>query len=160
MSDAPQNRKKPRGSFALAIVAYVLGVAVFSLWSYAAQRGMLLEYSGLNAVRTNALLRGMAIRHGIAGMSLLALAVPLVVRYNRARSRAAEELAQLNARLQEDVENRKGREDELRDAIRDLERFNAVATGRENRIIELKNEVNALLEQMNRGKKYNVGRIE
>lgn len=113
-----------------------------------------------NIDSVNALLRTNAVSKGTASIFLLMLAVPLVVLYSRAQDRAAQQMAKLNARLQEDVEDQKEREDELKDAIRDLERFNAVTVGRENRIIELKAEVNTLLEQMNRKKRYNVDHVE
>ena len=94
------------------------------------------------------------------GMFLLAMAFPLIALYTRARVKSSRQLASLNERLQQDVEIQKKREVELKDAIHDLERFNAVAVGREGRIIELKAEVNTLLEQANRTKRYKVDHIE
>jgi len=49
---------------------------------------------------------------------------------------------------------------ELKDAMDDLKRFNALAAGRETRIIELKTEVNALLAQQDKAKRYNVEYVE
>ena len=99
--------------------------------------------------------------HKIAnGLFLLAMAYPLIALYNRARAKSSKQLATLNERLQQDVEIQRKREVELKDAIHDLERFNAVAVGREGRIIELKAEVNTLLEQANRTKRYKGDHIE
>jgi hypothetical protein len=108
----------------------------------------------------NGLLRNQAVQETAAGLFLLVMAVPLVVLYNRSHQRAAEELAELNARLQQEIEGQKTREEELKDAIHDLERFNAVSSGREDRIIELKAEVNELLKEMNRQPRYNTDKAD
>ncbi|MEA2068578.1 MAG: hypothetical protein U9P12_05205 [Verrucomicrobiota bacterium] len=105
-------------------------------------------------------LRKQTIHEVAAGLFLLVMAVPLVMLYNCSHQRASEELAELNARLQQDVEGRKNREEELKDAIHDLERFNAVSSGRESRIIELKAEVNELLKQTNRKARYNIDKTD
>ena len=94
------------------------------------------------------------------GVFLLVMAFPLIASYTRARAKSSRELAALNEHLQQDVEMQKKREEELKDAIHDLERFNSVAVGREGRIIELKAEVNTLLEQANRTKRYKGDHIE
>ncbi|MDF7826569.1 hypothetical protein P4B35_21235 [Pontiellaceae bacterium B12227] len=96
------------------------------------------------------------LRLSIAGIGMLLLAIPLILLFSRTRKKAAAELSDMNIRLQHDVELQKTRETELKDAISDLERFNAVTAGRESRIIELKAEINALLAQMNRDKRYNI----
>jgi septal ring factor EnvC (AmiA/AmiB activator) len=84
----------------------------------------------------------------------------LITLYHRAQSKASQQMEELNSQLQNDCQKLKVRETELKEAIRDLERFNTVSVGRENRIIELKNEVNALLEEMNRTQRYNTVHIE
>lgn len=94
------------------------------------------------------------------GVFLLIMAFPLVALYTRARVKSSQQLATLNNRLQQEVELQKKREAELKDAIHDLERFNAVAVGREGRIIELKAEVNTLLKQAGKPKRYTVDAIE
>ncbi len=104
----------------------------------------------------NHLIRTLAIRTVAIGVLLYAMAFPLIVLYNRTQAKSAQETDKLNARLQQDVNRQKEREAELEDAIQDLERFNNVAVGRETRIIELKAEVNTLLEQMGRQKRYNI----
>lgn len=104
----------------------------------------------------NDLIHTLAIRTMGIGTFLLAMAFPLIVLYNRTQAKSARETDKLNARLQQDVSKQKEREAELEDAICDLERFNNVAVGRETRIIELKAEVNTLLEQMNRQKRYTI----
>ncbi len=95
-----------------------------------------------------------------AGMGLLILAIPLIPLLNRSNKVNSTNLSVMNDQLQHDMNQQKSREDELKDAIRDLERFNAVSAGRESRIIELKAEVNDLLEQLNRTKRYNIDRID
>ena len=65
-----------------------------------------------------------------------------------------EELGRIAAQSAKQMMIQKIREAELEDAIRDLERFNAITLGREDRIIGLKAEVNTLLEQMKRKKRY------
>lgn len=101
----------------------------------------------------------LAIRDIITSFFLLVMVVPLVVLCNRVQRQAAQKLTELNTRLQQDVELQKTREEELKDAIHDLERFNSSAVGRESRIIELKSEVNALLVQLNQQKRYNTDKI-
>ena len=106
------------------------------------------------------MLRLLAIRTAAAGILLLILAIPLVVLYNRAQERASKELAALNERLEQKVEVQQDHEEELKEAISDLERFTAVSAGRESRIIELKSEVNILLGELNRDKRYNIDKTD
>ncbi len=113
-----------------------------------------------NTHDVNDLIHALAIRTVGIGTFLLAMAFPLILLYNRARTKTARETAELNARLQQDVNKRKEREAELEDAIQDLERFNNVAVGRETRIIELKAEVNTLLKQMDLQKRYNTAPVD
>ena len=108
----------------------------------------------------HARLKKQAIDEIASGALLLLLAIPLVVLYNSAQRRASMKLAELNKRLEQDVESQKSYAEELKDAIRDLERFNAVTTGREMRIIELKGEVNELCGQLNRTKRYNIDKTD
>lgn len=108
----------------------------------------------------NHLIRALAMRAVGMGMLLYAMAFPLIVLYHCAQARSSQETADLNTLLQQDFSKLKERETELEDAIHDLERFNAVAIGRESRIIELKAEVNTLLEQMKQHKRYNVDHVE
>jgi len=108
----------------------------------------------------NLLINRLAMRTVGVGILLYCMAFPLIVLYNFARARALRETAELHERLREDYIKLKERESELEDAIHDLERFNAVTLGREGRIIELKAEVNTLLEQMNQHKRYNVDHMD
>jgi PAS domain S-box-containing protein len=55
-----------------------------------------------------------------------------------------------------DISERKRIEQELREQIDTLERFNDVTVGRELKMIELKKEINALLEESGREKKYRI----
>jgi PAS domain S-box-containing protein len=55
-----------------------------------------------------------------------------------------------------DITQRKSSEQELKQRMEDLERFNRLTMGREQRMIQLKGEINALLEEMGREKKYRV----
>lgn len=108
----------------------------------------------------NDVMRAQLFRTLASGLFLLLMAFPLAALFHRAKVRSTRQVDELNALLRQDVEQRIAREAELEDAIRDLERFNAVSVGRESRIIELKAEVNTLLEQMNRKKRYNVTHVE
>ncbi len=108
----------------------------------------------------NQLIHALALRTVAIAIFLYAMAFPLILLYNRVQAKTAQKMAGLNTRLQQDFIKQKEREAELEDAIHDLERFNAVAIGRENRIIELKAEVNTLLEQINRPKRYNIAPVD
>jgi len=55
-----------------------------------------------------------------------------------------------------DVTERKHIEEELRRNLQAQERFNKLATGRELRMIQLKEEINELLCQLNQDKKYKI----
>jgi PAS domain S-box-containing protein len=55
-----------------------------------------------------------------------------------------------------DISERKKAETELKRKVEELERFNRVMVGRENKMIDLKREVNELLEKLGQNKKYRV----
>ena len=61
-----------------------------------------------------------------------------------------------NVELQSEVTERKKAEDELRQNMEDLERFSDMAVGREEKMIQLKEEINELLIQSGRGEKYTI----
>ncbi len=106
------------------------------------------------------LTRALAIRTAAIALFLHIMVFPLILLYSRTQKKAREETLVLNTRLQQDVARQKERETELKDAMHDLERFNTVAVGRETRVIELKAEINTLLEQMKRQKRYNIDQTE
>lgn len=106
------------------------------------------------------LIHALAIRAVSIAAFLHVMAFPLILFYSRTRLQAGNEAAKLNIQLQQDFSKQKERETQLKDAIQDLERFNTLAVGREGRVIELKAEVNTLLEQMKRKKRYNVDHPE
>ncbi len=106
------------------------------------------------------LIHTLAIRTIAIGVFLYAMAFPLILLYNHTQVKSARKTADLHAQLQQDFIKQKERETELEDAIRDLERFNHVAVGRETRIIELKAEVNTLLERMKQKKRYAIDHVE
>ncbi len=56
--------------------------------------------------------------------------------------------------LVSDISLRKNTEEQARRHLEELERFNRLATGRELKMIELKREINALLAELGREKKY------
>ncbi len=53
-----------------------------------------------------------------------------------------------------DITDRKHAEDELKTKMDEVEKFNKLMVGREGRIVEVKSEINALLEEMGREPKY------
>ena len=55
-----------------------------------------------------------------------------------------------------DITARKKGEEELQQNLKDLERFSAMAVGREEKMIELKEEINELLIQSGKGEKYKI----
>lgn len=55
-----------------------------------------------------------------------------------------------------DISQRKRGEEEMRQHVEDMERFNRLTLGREERMIELKEEINAMLEKAGQGKKYKI----
>ena len=59
----------------------------------------------------------------------------------------------------EDISERKKAEIELREKMDELEKFNRLMVGRENKMIELKLEINELLSRMNLPHKYNPPQI-
>lgn len=75
------------------------------------------------------------------------------------------DLAVTNESLRSEIQRRKVVEEQLRENSRsldlvnqDLERFNGVMVGREDRILELKTEVNQLLEQLDQPPRYESSR--
>ncbi len=100
------------------------------------------------------------LRFAAVGLTVLVLAIPLILLYSRAQKDMSRSLSYANEQLQRDNAEQKTREKELKEAIGELERFSAVTTGRELRIIELKSEVNTLLEELNRAKRYNIDKID
>ena len=67
----------------------------------------------------------------------------------------ANDLEEINITLQDEIDERKRAEEESRKRLHELEIFYKATLGRENRIIELKQEINKLLEKL--GKKYKYG---
>lgn len=55
-----------------------------------------------------------------------------------------------------DITERKRVQEEMRRNLEDLERFNRLTLGREERMIELKEEINGLLEKAGQGRKYRI----
>jgi PAS domain S-box-containing protein len=54
------------------------------------------------------------------------------------------------------IAERKQMEEELRRNVEELERFSKVAYGREKKMIQLKQEINELLDQLGQGEKYKI----
>jgi hypothetical protein len=55
-----------------------------------------------------------------------------------------------------DITDRKRTEEQLRLRMEEMERFNRLVVGREERMVQLKKEINELLEEMGKEKKYRV----
>ena len=58
--------------------------------------------------------------------------------------------------VREDITERKHLDEELKERMEELERFSRLTVNREEKMIQLKEEINALLEQMGKEKKYNI----
>jgi HAMP domain-containing protein len=58
--------------------------------------------------------------------------------------------------LQQEITERARAEQELKQKMEELQRFNRLAVGRELRMVELKQEVNELAEELGRESPYNV----
>ncbi len=144
----------PYRSFTGVVVIYLVGILAFSAWSYIEHRNVIESVSETESKTRKELINKDRLIESSEIAFLLVMAIPLILLFHRARTYSIHQVEELNAELQRDYEKLKKHEDELEDAIADLERFNAVTTGREERIIELKTEVNTLLEELNRPKRY------
>ena len=56
----------------------------------------------------------------------------------------------------DDITDRKTAETELIEQMNEISRFNNLMVGREEKMIELKKEINKLLEESGRGKKFSI----
>jgi hypothetical protein len=147
--------KQAYRSCGAAMTTLVLGMIGFAAWSL----------SGLPAVPASDDTVWLRIKHyalnrivlveGLEAAFMLLMAGILIVLCRRARTRSLQHIQEMNAKLRDDYQKTKKHESELQDANRDLQRFNAMATGREQRILELKDEVNTLLQEMQKPKRYN-----
>jgi len=68
----------------------------------------------------------------------------------------ALDLGEANKRMESEIEERKSAEENLEERTAELERFNKLAVGRELKMIELKKEINATLEELGREPKYKI----
>lgn len=149
----------PYRSCGTAVMILTLGVIVFTVWSF------LQHLIPLNTDAPLLNINGYPI--SISTMSSLAellfliiMAAVLVSLFRRAKLESTAQVDQKSAKLKRDLNKLEKRESELEKSIRDLERFNAVAMGREHRILELKDEVNALLQEQNKPNRYNTSETE
>ncbi len=56
----------------------------------------------------------------------------------------------------QDITERKHMEEDLKRNVEELEQFSKVAIGRENKMIQLKEEINELRGQLDQGEKYKI----
>ena len=66
----------------------------------------------------------------------------------------ALDFGEANKRMELEIEERKSAEENLEERTAELERFNKLAVGRELKMIELKKEINATLEELGREPRY------
>ena len=59
-----------------------------------------------------------------------------------------------------DITERKLAEDEFKKQVKEIDRFNKLMMGRESKMIDLKKEVNELLEKVGKPKKYNIEELK
>jgi len=140
--------------FAGAVVLYLAGIMAFSGWSYYEHREILDQNTGMEEAMRREQINRTALVEGAEVLFLIAMLFPIIALYHQARARSLHQVEALNTKLKHDNDQLKAHDTELEAAIQDLERFNALANGRELRIIELKSEVNTLLEKLNQPKRY------
>ena len=139
----------------IALAVYLTGIALFAAWS------LLLNEADMQAVVEPLLyvkgfpLGTAALVESLELVFLFAMAFTFLRLYRRARQSSLHQAEQYNARLKKEYQHLKQREKKLEEAVRDLERFSAMATGREQRILDLKEEVNALLQEHDQPIRYN-----
>lgn len=75
---------------------------------------------------------------------------------NKKLNREIEERINAEKRLEEQTETLKTKAEELDKVNNELSSFNEVFTGREQRMVELKQQVNTLLDELGRPKEYSV----
>jgi len=68
----------------------------------------------------------------------------------------ALDLGEANKRMELEIAERKSAEENLEERTAELERFNKLAVGRELKMIELKKEINARLEELGREPRYKI----
>lgn len=145
----------PYRRFGIAVVIYVVGVFGFSIWScFAYYTDIGSDPFSLPDILKN-IADEVVLIESLKGLFLLSMPFILIALYHRAKARNTHQMMEINTKLNSDFEKLKKHEGDLEDAIQELERFNAMAMGREQRILELKAEVNTLLQDMNRPKRYN-----
>ena len=79
------------------------------------------------------------------------------------RSQVSDAVAQLVKTLEDlkkETEVREKNEQELKNTLQELERFNEAAVGREERMVELKKEINHLSKELGRNPPYNLSFTE
>ena len=74
----------------------------------------------------------------------------------RVRAIDAKDISQGIVCILEDITDRKQAEKELKERMEDLERFSRLTINREEKMIQLKEEINTLQEQMGKEKKYKI----
>jgi hypothetical protein len=144
LSITKQSKEHPYRLFGIGVAVYVAGAVGFSAWSAIAHQG---QEAARNIY---------PLIEGLRNAFLLTMGITLIMLYHRARRKCTCQQRALSAKLKSDFAKLKKQKTQLEDAIRDLERFNALATGREERMLELKNEVNALLQEFGRTKRYHL----
>ena len=73
---------------------------------------------------------------------------------NKAIKESSKKLASANAELEKEITGHKQTSEKLRDTFAEMARMNRLMTGREERVIEMKKEVNALLAELGRKPRY------
>jgi flagellar basal body-associated protein FliL len=139
-----QSKEHPYHLFGAGVAIYILGAVSFSIWSALAHQGQEEVHNIYTLIE------------GLRNAFLLTMGFTLIMLYHRARRKCTRQQMELSAKLKNDYAKLKKQKSQLEDAVRDLERFNALVTGREERMLELKNEVNALLKEMGRPKRYHL----
>ena len=156
----PSTEGNPYRVYVLAVKLCILGAISFTAFSFLLHQNHpesgaapLLNIKGYTVCTA-------ALVECLETVYLLIMACILGVFYRRANKRHRKQQEEYKAQLKQELRGQKHRETKLEHAIKDLERFNAMAMGREQRILELKTEINNLLQEQDRPKRYNAAPAE
>jgi len=148
-------KKNPYRRCGMAMAIYTFGVTSFAALNISLHHtGMAANGGSVFCIGRFELSR-IDLFECVETIFLLTMAFVFISQYRRAKSQSVQGIEEINLRLRLDYQKLQKNKTALEEAMRELERFNTMAMGREQRILELKSEVNALLQEANQAKRYN-----